>query len=83
MNGYKSLLSSKTFWGAVIALLAALFPGHVAEVFSLFGVTDQMMLAAKVIAFVGVAVAIYGRAVATKKLTLTGKPPSGEPLTKY
>jgi hypothetical protein len=76
MNGYKSILTSKTFWGAVVAVYAAVFPSHVAYLLSLFGVTDQMMLAAKIVSVLGGVFSIYGRIAAKKLVTLTGKPPA-------
>jgi hypothetical protein len=63
----KSLLMSKTFWGAVMAIVASLvgFAGYT------FGAEDQQALV-EVITTVGTAVggvlAIYGRVKATKAI---------------
>lgn len=65
----KSIFASKTFWGVVISL--------VAMVFSHFGYTivpaDQLELAQDLAALVatgGSGLAIYGRAVASKPVTI-------------
>lgn len=65
----KSLFASKTFWGVVISLVAMVF-GH-------FGYTivpaDQITLASDLATVVGAAgglFAVYGRAVATKPVTI-------------
>lgn len=63
----KSLLMSKTFWGAIIAIVASLvgFAGYT------FGVEDQQALL-EVITTVGTAagglLAIFGRIKATKAI---------------
>lgn len=63
----KSLLMSKTFWGAIIAIVASLagFAGYT------FGAEDQKALV-EVITTVGTAVggllAIFGRVKATKAI---------------
>ena len=67
MDDFKSLLTSKTFWGGVIALLAG--------VLGIFGYTllpeDQAALVdgvAAAAAAVGGVIAIWGRVKASKKI---------------
>jgi hypothetical protein len=64
----KSILQSKTFWGALIALVAVLFPGTFAKI----GI-PQADLVDKVVGGIGAVLAIYGRFSATQMVTLTGK----------
>jgi uncharacterized membrane protein YwaF len=78
LNGYKSIFTSVTFWGTAISFFALMFP----NVWVKFGVTNQADLAAHIVGAIGAIVAIYGRFRATKLVTLTGKPPSGEPLQR-
>jgi|GraSoiStandDraft_10_1057309.scaffolds.fasta_scaffold217746_2 threonine/homoserine efflux transporter RhtA len=67
MSEFKTLLSSKTFWGALVAVLAS--------VLSLFGyqigVAEQSELISIGTGFAGAAgglFAIYGRIVASKRI---------------
>jgi hypothetical protein len=75
VNGFKSFITSKTYWGIGLSAYAAARPQDIAAVFALFGVTNQAMLMEKLAVFVGLIIAAYGRWVAKKKLTLTGNPP--------
>jgi hypothetical protein len=83
MSGWKSVITSKTYWGIVIATIAHYKPGWIGDALTVFHVTDQTMLVAAIIFGIGALLAAYGRWVAKKQLTLTGKPPSGEPLQRY
>ena len=65
----KAIWKSKTFWGAVTALLAVIFPDAWASV----GVGDDYsMLAGQIQGFIGGALAIYGR-YAAGGVSITGK----------
>jgi hypothetical protein len=68
-NEAKSIFTSKTFWGSVIALVALVFP----MAFAKLGFTDQGALADKIVGGMGTLLAIYGRLAATQPATLTGK----------
>lgn len=75
----KSILTSKTIWGALLALLPALL--------SLFGLDtlpgfqeQASAVVEQVITLVGGALAIYGRIVATKQLVVTT--PKGDAAAK-
>ncbi|HXV24168.1 MAG TPA: hypothetical protein VED46_07905 [Alphaproteobacteria bacterium] len=67
MSEFKTLFSSKTFWGAFVAILAgalSLFGYHLGE-------ADQVELInsiSGVAAAVGGLIAIYGRIVASKRI---------------
>lgn len=68
MNDFKSILASKTIWGGAVALVAGLA--------GLFGFTigadDQALLVEAITAAasaIGGAVAIFGRVVATKRIS--------------
>ena len=67
----KSIFSSKTFYGAVIALLSVLFP----HVYANLGITDAnaAALVDKIVGGFGGILAIYGRFSATQSVSLTGK----------
>jgi hypothetical protein len=67
MDDVKTLTQSKTFWGAVIALVAAAFSlGH----YTLSDADAQQAvdLISGIASAVGGLVAIYGRVVASKKI---------------
>jgi hypothetical protein len=67
MSEVKSLLSSKTFWGAVVAVLA----GGLSLIGYEFGPADQVEivnLASGLGAALGGVIAIYGRIVASKRI---------------
>ena len=64
MDGTKSILASKTFWGAAIALAST---GLQAA-----GVTDSSGYANDAATIIGSVLSIYGRFAATKTATLTG-----------
>ena len=70
---YKSIFSSTTFWGSVVALLATLVPAA----FTLVGLTTdasgQATLVAHILSYVGFAMAVYGRMTATQPVSLLGK----------
>ncbi len=57
MNQYKSILTSKTFWGSVIQLVGAL---------GLSPIVDVSVTASAIVLVIGFAVAIYGRITAKK-----------------
>lgn len=62
MENVKSALSSKTLWGAVIAILGAGLTS--------FGFDSSMLggMDGEIVTFFGSAFAIYGRIVAIKKI---------------
>lgn len=63
----KSILMSKTFWGAVLALIAVLFP----DIWMSLGISENgSMLADKIVGGLGGALAIYGRLVATHAVSI-------------
>ncbi|MBD8890914.1 hypothetical protein [Roseibium litorale] len=71
MNEAKSILQSRTIWGAVIAALAIVagWFGYDVSAVSQAGLVDDLIAASdKIVALVGLAVVIYGRLSATKKL---------------
>ena len=76
MNDFKSIFASKTFWGVIVALLAT----TAAKVYHVnISADDQSQIVNEIIdavQLVGGAIAIWGRIVATKQVTLTGNPPS-------
>ncbi len=67
----KSILSSKTFWGSIIALVAVMFP----HIYTNLGLTDANSVGVvdKIVGGLGGALAFYGRFAATTAVTLTGK----------
>lgn len=74
MNSTKSLIKSKTFWGAVIAIAASLagvfgFEISPADQQDLISLYDQALAAWDSIAVVaGGLLAIYGRITATRRI---------------
>lgn len=60
----KSIFLSKTFYGAVLGLLAMFFPDQIAAILSIIGVGDSAMLIDKLLGLIGGGIAIYGRYVA-------------------
>lgn len=62
MDDVKSMLQSKTIWGALIAVLAT-----VAQIAG-FDVGDTNGLAEQVVAVLGGLLAVYGRITAVKKI---------------
>lgn len=78
MTGYKSIFMSTTFWGNIISLLAMFEP----KVFAIFGLTSdttgQLAAVNYIVAGLGQVVSIIGRLRATKQVTLTGAPPTGQ-----
>jgi hypothetical protein len=64
MDGFKGLLASKTFWGALVALVAQILSASGVDI-SAF---DQPALVNHLATFGGIAYAIYGRAVATHRI---------------
>lgn len=67
MNDYKSILTSKTVWGGIIAIAASAagYFGYQIDTNAQASLLDLVTSAAGVI---GGAVAIWGRIVATKKI---------------
>jgi len=67
MDGIKSLLASKTFWGAALAVVAGILSLFGFE----FGAADQGAVidsGYNIAGIVGGILAIYGRIVASKKI---------------
>jgi uncharacterized membrane protein len=72
----KSIFASRTFWGAVITVIAGLLLPHLGvklDSDNALAIADQCAIAA------GAALAIYGRVKATKRVTLTGNAPAPAP----
>lgn len=59
MNQYKSLITSKTFWGSIIQLLGAV---------GLSPAVDVSVTASAIVLIVGFVMAVYGRIVAKKAI---------------
>lgn len=68
MTDYKSIFTSKTFWGAVMMLLSFFLP-------KLSDTVAQDVWATQLTMMAGFVLAIVGRFTAEKKVTLTGGPP--------
>jgi hypothetical protein len=70
----KSIFTSKTFWGAVISLLAQFVP----HLFVMFGATSDAAGQAAVVGWavtiIGFGWTVYGRFMANKPVTVTGGP---------
>lgn len=66
----KSFLLSKTIWGAIIALVATLFPHLFSSIIGVLGVSDPTALAAQIVAAMGAILAIIGRFTAKTTVTL-------------
>lgn len=68
----KSIFSSKTFWGAVVSLLAQFVP----HLFTILGATadaaGQASIVSWVVTVVGFILTVYGRVKANTAVTLTG-----------
>ena len=65
----KAIWQSKTFWGAIVTLVAVLFP----TVWTAVGVGDDYaMIADKITGIIGTLLVIYGR-LAAGGVSLTGK----------
>jgi LytS/YehU family sensor histidine kinase len=62
MEESKSIFASKTFWGAIVAVIAG-----VAALFKI-DLGDQEALATVIASLVGAIIAIYGRIKAVKKI---------------
>jgi hypothetical protein len=82
MNGYKSIFTSVTFWGTVLAAFSALFP----TIYAKLGITDPTAVASQIVAAashiisgISYIIILYGRFRATKLVTLTGAPPAPPP----
>lgn len=63
----KSILSSLTFWGSLLAFVGALFP----QVFVYLG-HDPASSASWIVSAVGFVIAVIGRIRANQPVTLTG-----------
>jgi uncharacterized membrane protein len=70
----KSILTSKTFYGAVLALISVVAPHLYQHILAAFGVNDPNQIANMIVGTLGSILAIYGRFVATQTVTLTGAP---------
>jgi hypothetical protein len=78
INSAKSIFESKTFYGAILALTAVLFPTLYAHILTSVGIMDPNLIAAKIVGGIGGVLAIYGRFVATQAVTLMGSPKTPE-----
>lgn len=65
MEGFKGMLTSKTIWGTIIAIVAT-----VAQMAG-WNIGGTEGLAEQIVALIGGAIAIYGRITAVNKITLT------------
>jgi hypothetical protein len=74
LSGYKSIFSSKTFWGALLSLLAMFIP-------KLQGIQLDSIWP-YVTAGIGFILTIVGRLTAKKQVTLTGTPPAADISTR-
>ena len=72
MEGVKSILESKTIWGGLVALVAGVV-GIWGYSISPEDQTSLVALVTGIPSLVGGAFAIYGRIVASKQVTITGK----------
>ena len=70
----KSILTSKTFYGALLALTSVVFPHFYAHLMLAIGITDPADIATKIVGGAGTAFALYGRFTATQHVTLAGQP---------
>jgi hypothetical protein len=70
----KSILTSKTFYGALLSLSSVLFPSFYLHLMTAIGINDPAQIADKLVAVVGALYTIYGRFAATQPVTLTGAP---------
>jgi hypothetical protein len=67
----KSIVTSVTFWGAVLTALAAVFPGLFTKV---FGATPTATVAQDVVIGFTTLLTFWGRIRATQPVTITGAP---------
>lgn len=70
----KSILTSKTFYGALLGLTSVLFPSFYLHLMTAIGINDPSQIADKIIAVIGALLTIYGRFAANQPVTLTGTP---------
>lgn len=70
----KSILTSKTFYGALLALTSVLFPSFYLHLMTAIGIDDPSQIADKIVAVIGALLTIYGRFAANQPVTLTGSP---------
>jgi hypothetical protein len=68
----KSILASKTFWGALISMIAILFPHMFGTLLYSMNISDADLLVDKIVGAFGTGFAIYGRLAARKIATITG-----------
>jgi hypothetical protein len=70
----KSIFTSVTFWGAIVALAATVVP----SVFTLFGLgtgaVAQAAITAHIIQVIGFVITVYGRLTATKATYIVPPP---------
>lgn len=69
----KSIFLSKTFWGSILALLSVIDPTYYQHLLNSINISDPNLIVAKITGFMGAALAIYGRYVATQVVTIIGK----------
>ena len=62
MDGVKGFLTSKTIWGAIIAMVASIAKAAGYDIGGVDGWVNE------IVAVLGAGFAIYGRVVATKKI---------------
>lgn len=72
-HDYKSIFSSKTFWGALITI-AGFFWTQLADV------NTQGMYVDNIMMVVGFIITVWGRFSAKKQVTLTGAPPKSNDI---
>lgn len=68
----KSILTSKTFWGAAVMLAATYAPILFTHLGFSADASTQSMAVDKILSAVGFAITVYGRWVANKPVSLMG-----------
>lgn len=67
----KSILTSTTFWGSIVSLVAMLFPHIFANI---AGTYPQSTVVTMIVAVVGFIITVYGRFTAVQPVALTAGP---------
>ena len=75
MQGYKSIFTSKVFWGAVVTVLSSLFP-------KVIHVSDADATVSTILTVIGGVFTVYGRWAATSKVSITGEAPVPSPFVR-
>lgn len=70
----KSIFTSTTFYGAILALLSSIDPPLYAKILSSLGVNDPNLIVAKIVGTIAFAITVYGRWTATQPVALKPGP---------